>query len=64
MNSRHDAKIVCKSGTTKYGETTYWKDYFDSNFTGAMEQILREFSKRGSGELIMFSLENKHTILI
>jgi hypothetical protein len=64
MNLRHDAKVVYKTGTTKYGETTYWRDYFDKNFTAAMEQVVREFSKKGSGQLVKFSLERKTNFLI
>jgi hypothetical protein len=64
MNLRHDAKVVYKTGTTKYGETTYWRDYFDKNFTGAMEQVVKEFNRKESGQLVKFSLELKPNFLI
>jgi hypothetical protein len=59
MNIEHDTKIVYKSDPRSYGATALFTNYFSSNFSGAINQILTEFLTQKNGVLLKLEIKAK-----
>jgi hypothetical protein len=59
MNIRHDTKVVYTTNKKKISEITYWKNFFDKNFSGVIGQLLDELTHRQNGTVMKFEITNK-----